>query len=201
MRKTAVTILALGIVWIGYTAWPLYDLLVLVRAIEVRDVETVKRHVYFDAVRRSLGSQLIAAYMRRTGNKVSPLAQSPLAQSMAAAALGIADPVLNKLVSPEALSELLSVGWPVRVVPSPPRETVGISMSTIGTIWQIFANSEYGIGRFEVSAPSALPPPQRFGLTFRLLQWRWQLAELNLPETIQDLLADELMKTMKVPGK
>ena len=173
MRKTAVTILALGIVWIGYTAWPLYDLLVLVRAIEVRDVETVKRHVYFDAVRRSLSSQLIAAYMRRTGNKVSPLAQS-----MAAAALGIADPVLNKLVSPEALSELLSVGWPVTVVPSPPPDTVGISMSTIGTIWQIFGNSEYGIGRFEVSAPSALPPPQRFGLTFRLLQWRWQLAEL-----------------------
>jgi hypothetical protein len=196
MRKTAVTILALSIVWIGYTAWPLYDLLVLVRAIEVRDVETVKRHVYFDAVRRSLSSQVIDAYMRRTGNKVSPLAQS-----MAAAALGIADPVLNKLVSPEALSELLSVGWPVAVVPSPPPDTVGISMSTIGTVWQIFANSEYGIGRFEVSAPSALPPPQRFGLTFRLLQWRWQLAELNLPETIQDLLADELMKTMKVPGK
>ena len=45
----------------------------------------------------------------------------------------------------------------------------------IGTIWQIFENSEYGIGRFEVSAPSALPQQQRFGLTFRLLQWRWQL--------------------------
>ena len=60
-----------------------------------------------------LSSQLIAAYTRRTGNKVSPLAQS-----MAAAALGIADPVLNKLVSPEALSELLSVGWPVSVVPA-----------------------------------------------------------------------------------
>src|SRR5512139_946750 len=112
MRKTTATILGLGIVWIGYTAWPLYDLFVLVRAIEVRDVETVKRHVYFDAVRRSLSSQLIAAYMRRSGNKVSP----PTA-TMAATALGIADPVLNKLVSPEALSELLSVGWPVTVVP------------------------------------------------------------------------------------
>ena len=196
MRKSTATILALGIVWIGYTAWPLYDLLVLVRAIEVRDVETVKRHVYFDAVRRSLSSQLIAAYMRRTGNKVSPLAQS-----MAAAALGIADPILNKLVSPEALSELLSVGWPVPVVPNPPPGTVGISMNTIGTIWQIFGNSEYGIGRFEASAPSALPQQQRFGLTFRLLQWRWQLADISLPETIQNLLADELIKTMKVPGK
>ena len=74
-------------------------------------------------------------------------------------------------------------------------------MSTIGTIWQIFGNSEYGIGRFEVSAPSALPQQQRFDLTFRLLQWRWQLANLSLPETIQNLLADELIKTMKVPGK
>ena len=196
MRKTTATILALGIVWIGYTAWPLYDLLVLVRAIEVRDVETVKRHVYFDAVRRSLSSQLIAAYMRQTGTKVSPLAQS-----MAAAAMGIADPVLNKLVSPEALSELLSVGWPVTVVPNPPPGTVGISMNTIGTIWQIFGNSEYGIGRFEVSAPSALPQQQRFGLTFRLLQWRWQLSDISLPETIQNLLVDELIKTMKAPGK
>jgi hypothetical protein len=188
MRKITVTSLALAVVWIGYTAWPLYDLLVLVRAIEVRDVETVKRHVYFDAVGRSLSSQLIAAYMRRTGNKVSPLAQS-----MAATALGIADPVLNKLVSPEALSELLSVGWPVTVVPSPPPGTVGISMNTIGTVWQIFGNSEYGFGRFEVSAPSALPQPQRFVLTFRLLQWRWQLADISLPETIQNLLADELI--------
>src|SRR6476646_5009497 len=196
MRKTTATILALGTVWIGYTAWPLYELLVFVRAIEVRDVETVKRHVYFDAVRRSFSSQLITAYMRRTGNKVSPLAQS-----MAAAALGIADPVLNKLVSPEALSELLLVGWPVTVVPRPPPDTVGISMNTIGTIWQIFGNSENCIGRVEVSAPSALPQQQRFGLTFRLLQWRWQLADISLPETIQNLLADEVIKTMNVPGK
>ena len=183
MRKITATSLVLAVVWIGYTAWPLYDLLVLVRAIEVRDVETVKRHVYFDAVGRSLSSQLIAAYMRRTGNKVSPLAQS-----MAATALGIADPVLNKLVSPDGLSELLSVGWPVTVVPSPPPGTVGISMNTIGTVWQTFGNSEYGFGRFEVSAP-----PQRFVLTFRLLQWRWQLADISLPETIQNLLADELI--------
>jgi len=73
-------------------------------------------------------------------------------------------------------------------------------MNTIGTIWQIFGN-EYGIGRFEVSAPLALPRQQRFGLTFRPLQWRWRLADISLPETIQNLLADELIKTMKVPGK
>jgi PRC-barrel domain/Protein of unknown function (DUF2939) len=54
MRKTIATIVVLGLVLIGYTAWSLYDLLVLVRAIETRDVDTVTRHVYFDAVRVSL---------------------------------------------------------------------------------------------------------------------------------------------------
>jgi hypothetical protein len=34
MRKTAATLLILGLVWIGYTAWPLYELIVLLRAIE-----------------------------------------------------------------------------------------------------------------------------------------------------------------------
>jgi hypothetical protein len=192
MRKTAATVFILAVVGIGYAAWPIYDLLVLVRAIETRDVDTVTRHVYFGAVRESLTNQIIAAYVRRTGIQISPLAQS-----MAASALGITDPVVAKLISPEALSELLSAGWPVTVVPDPPPGTVGITSSTIGTIWQIFANSEYGIGRFEVSAPAVLPPLQRFRLTFRPLQWRWQLVAVILPETIQNLLSDELVKATR----
>ena len=66
MRKTIATVVTLVLVWIGYTAWPLYDLLVLVRAMENRDVGTVTRHVYFDAVRVSLTQQVVAAYVRRT---------------------------------------------------------------------------------------------------------------------------------------
>ncbi len=192
MRKTIATVVVLSAILIGYTAWPLYDLFVLVRAIETRDVDTVVRHVYFDQVRISLTNQIVAAYVRRTGMQVSPLARS-----MAGAALGIADPIVNKLISPEALSELLAIGWPVPVLPDPPPGTVGITRSTIGTIWQIFGNSEYGLGRFEVAAPAVLPPQQRFRLTFRLLQWRWRLVAVTLPENIQNLLADELIKAMR----
>jgi hypothetical protein len=36
MRKILATLLVLGIVWVGYTAWPLYDLFVLLRAISAR---------------------------------------------------------------------------------------------------------------------------------------------------------------------
>ena len=81
MRKTMATVAVLCLVWIGYTAWPLYDLFVLIRAMETRDVATVTRHVYFDAVRVSLTNQIVAAYVRRTGIQIS-------AQSMAASALG-----------------------------------------------------------------------------------------------------------------
>jgi hypothetical protein len=192
MRKTIAILVVLSLILIGYTAWPLYDLFVLVRAIETRDVGTVTRHVYFDRVRISLTDQIVAAYVRRTG-----IQMSPLARSMAAAALSIADPVVKKLISPEALSELLAVGWPVAVVPDPPPGTIGITRSTMGTIWQVFANSEYGLGRFEVAAPAALPPQQRFGLTFQLLQWRWRLVAVTLPENIQNLLADELIKATR----
>jgi hypothetical protein len=191
MRKAAATILTLGLLWIGYIVWPLYDLSVLVRAIETRDVDTVTRHVYFDTVRRSLTNQVVDAYVKRTGIQLSPLAQS-----MAASAFGIADPIVKKLISPEALSELLGVGWPVAVLPDPPPGTVGITPSTIGSVWR---NSEYGIGRFEVTAPAQLPAQQRFGLTFRLLQWRWQLIGVTLPDNIQNLLADKLVKAMQAP--
>ena len=54
MRKTIATVMILGLVWIGYTAWPIYDLLVLVRAMETRDEHTVTQHVYFDAVKVEL---------------------------------------------------------------------------------------------------------------------------------------------------
>jgi Protein of unknown function (DUF2939) len=194
MRKTIATVVTLVLFWLGYTAWPLYDLWVLVRAMETHDVGTVTRLVYFDAVRVSLTNQVMAAYVRRTRINISPFAQS-----VAAGTLGIANPIVHKLISPEALSELFGMGWPVTVNSDPPPGTVGITERTIGTIWQIFRNSEYGFARFEVAAPSVLPQQQRFRLTFRLLRWRWRLVAVTLPETIQNLLGDELAKVLRTP--
>ena len=189
MPKTIITLLVIALVWIGHIVWPLYELALMVRAIDERDLPTVTRHVNFDRVRVSLTEQVVAAYMRRSGIKPNLLAQ----QAFAAGVL----PVVDKLVSPEALSDLLAVGWPVAVAPNPPLGTLGINQKTLGTAWQIFGASNYGIGRFGVSAPMELPPSNRFGLTFQLLQWRWQLTRVILPEGIQNLLADELIKTTK----
>src|SRR5258708_34296736 len=105
----------------------------------------------------------------------------------------------SKVVSPAALSELFGMGWPVTVASDPPPGTVGITERTIGTIWQIFKNSEYGFARFEVAAPAVLPPQQRFRLTFQLPQWRWRPVAFPLPGAIKNLLGGELAKALRAP--
>jgi Protein of unknown function (DUF2939) len=159
VRKAVVTLVLIGLIWIGYLAWPLYDLGLLVQAIDARDVSSVLRHVNFDRVRVSLAEQVAAASMRRSGIKSIPLSRQAIV-----AGLTIADPVINKLVSPEALSECLAVGWPVAIAGKPPPGTIGINRETLGTAWQIFGASHYGLGRFEVSAPIELPFETAFGL-------------------------------------
>jgi hypothetical protein len=49
--KTVIALVVIGLVWIGYMAWPLYELTALVRAIDARDVSTVARYANFDRVR------------------------------------------------------------------------------------------------------------------------------------------------------
>ena len=135
MRKTLVALVVIGLVWIGYTAWPLYELTVLVKAIDTRDLSTVVQHINFDRVRVSLTEQMVTAYFRRSGIKPGIFAE----QAVAAGA-SVLSPVVNKLVSPEALSDLLAVGWPVAVAGNPPPGTVGINRETLGTAWQIFVS-------------------------------------------------------------
>jgi hypothetical protein len=120
---------------------------------------------------------------------------------MAATALGITDPVVKKLISPEALSELLVSGWPITVVPDPPPGTIRITWNTIGTIWQIFGNSEDGIGRFKVAAPATLPQQQGFRLAFRLLQWRWRMVGLTLLRLFRTCLEMSSSRRCERPHK
>src|SRR6266516_7376123 len=150
MRRTLLTLAILGLVWIGYIAWPVYDLFVLIRAIETRDVDTVTRHVYFDAVRISLINQVVGAYVRRTEIEIGPLRRN-------IAAAAIANPVVEKLISSEALSQLLTVGWPVTVVPdAPPPATIGITANT-GRFMGIPSMASAGSKSRGLAAAATLP--------------------------------------------
>jgi hypothetical protein len=141
VRNTLSALVVIGLVWIGYVAWPLYDLTALVRAIDARDVNTVVHYVNFERVRASLTEQIASAYMR-----VSGIPTTPLAQQAVVVGLSVADPVIRKLVSPEALSDLLAVGWPVTVVPDPPPPgTLGISADTLELLGRFLPRLTMGL--------------------------------------------------------
>jgi hypothetical protein len=193
MRKTILTIAVLALAWIAYLAWPAYDLAQFVRAVERGDAAMAARYLNLARVRTSLVEQVADAYLQRTGARSGPLVHGAVAS--------IADPVVGKLISPQALTELLRFGWPRAVLPDPPSDAVGISLAGLGNAWQLFAAAEYGIARYEVAVPVAAPPEQAFVLQFRLAQWRWQLAAVRLPEPIRQLLAEEIIKSTRPPQR
>jgi hypothetical protein len=79
--------------------------------------------------------------------------------------------------------------------------TIGISRKDLVNAWQVFAASDYGFARYSISLPQSVSPTYRFTLTFKLLRWHWELTSITLPESIQNLLADELVKAMKAPPR
>ena len=197
MRKTTITIIVLVLLTLGYAVWPFYDLYRFVGAVERGDVARVTRAVDFIAVRQSLAQQIVLAYLRRTGTRLNPLAQG----AATAVAGSLADPMLARLMTPEAFIDFLKSGWPTAALPDAgPAGMAGISRNALGTAWQTFANSDYGFGRFDVVVPVTAAPDRQFNLRFRLSKWRWQLKAITLPGPVQDLLADELIKSMKAPS-
>ena len=189
MRKTILFFAVLALAWIAYLAWPAYDLSQFVRAVERGDATSAAHYVNTARVRISLIEQITEAYLQRTGARSGPLVQGAVG--------ALADPIVHKLITPEAFTDLLRIGWPRAVVPEPPANTSGITLAGLGSAWQLFAAAEYGIGRYEVTVPVGAPPERAFVLQFRLAQWRWQLAAVRVPESIRLLLADEIIKSTK----
>src|SRR5215813_9275458 len=112
MHKTILTIAVLALAWIAYLAWPAYDLAQFVRAIERGDATAAAHYVNLGRVRNSLTEQIIEAYLQRTGARSGPLVQGAVG--------ALADPIVYKLISPEALTELLRIGWPRAVLSEEP---------------------------------------------------------------------------------
>jgi Protein of unknown function (DUF2939) len=193
MRKTTIVTSLLALIWLGYIAWPIYSLIQLTRAIETGDVKTVIAHVDFNSMRASLSNQIAETYLELTGRHVSPLVRG-LASPAAAA---VADPIIGRIASPEALTDFLRTGWPKAIVAQRPPGATGLSTGNLGTAWRIFYNANYGIRRFEIAVPTTIPAEHQFGFRFRLVNWQWMLSSVRLPKNIRILLAKALIKSLE----
>jgi hypothetical protein len=191
MRSTTVIVTLFVLALLGYLIWPIYALGKLARAVEARDVQTVLAHVNVPEVRRSLVVQILDTYLKLTGKVQSPLLRS----SVIGAGASIADPIVAEMMgTPEALAELLRTGWPSGAVPGQPSGINGLTPGNLGSFLQIYLATHYGIRRFEIAVPPALPYDRRIDLEFRLISWDWRLVRVRLPQHLRVQLAQLLIK-------
>jgi hypothetical protein len=194
MRRTVVAVVLLGLAVVGYLAWPIHTLGALARAVEARDAATALSYVDLPRVRSSLSDQVIDTYLQLTGKVRSPLLRGAIAQS----AGSIIDPILGNMFSPDALVELLRTGYPASATTGPPPAGVsGLTPASLGTAWQIYSSARYGIRRFEIGLPHSQPRDRRIELEFRIINWRWRLVDVRLPQHLRVQLAEMVIKAQK----
>ena len=193
MRWTIEIGTSLLILWLAYAVWPFFTVYRLADAVQARNVAAVSALVDFPALRRSLTIQIVRAYLRLTEKAGRP--GSILEQFSVGVGASVADPIVAKLISPEALLDLLQSGRLSGVFPDnvPPIE--GLSSEALGNVWRVYPNSELGIARFFVTIPIDKPPVESFRLGFCLTRWRWKLCSAELPEQLQLRLAKEIAKS------
>jgi signal transduction histidine kinase len=205
MLWTLRTAALLAALWIAFVAWPFFALYELATAIQNRDGATVARRINVPAVRHSLTEQIAATYLRITGREAR---LGVLTRGVAAAAASsFADPIVAKLLSTDALLELLHSGWPKQVLSEEPATmsgapghgsiVQGLTSVSFGNLWRVFVQSEQGFRRFDIGVPIDAPPARRLKLQFRLTHWVWKLSGIELPEELRVRLARELIKLIE----
>src|SRR5262245_26434613 len=135
---------------VAYAAWPFWAAYDFVEAVRSRDAAAVARRVNFPALRQSLGEQMVVTYLKVTGKEARV---GPFGRSMAVATVtSLADPIVDRLVSAEALMELLQNGGPAGGFSEAP-VFHGLGSGSLDTVWQLVIHSEQGFRRFVLALP------------------------------------------------
>ncbi|MCC7347766.1 MAG: DUF2939 domain-containing protein [Variibacter sp.] len=190
MRWTLRLGLAAVTLLVVYTVWPFVDLYRLARAVERRDAAALSRQVEFSAVQTSVTRQVLRTYLALTGQQERvPAAFREATLTVAAAAL---QPALAQLATPEKMLDFVAESWPRRDDAS--ARTVNLFSGALSQAWALYWASDYRFRNFDVAVPPEVEPARRLGLQFFLVQWRWKLYGVVLPEEVRVRAAQELIK-------
>lgn len=191
MRKTIAWFLVITLLLAAYAAWPLIGLYRLASAVETRDAARLGELIDFPSLRRSLAEQVIATYLKLTGKDAG---LGKFTQGMVVAVTAsVVDPVVDRMINPESMIELLSkgsVGGGVAV----PVNAAPLTAASLDSAWRTWLASEYSFRNFYVRLPPDAEPAQQFRLMLRVTAWQWRLTRIDLPERVRVLLAQEVIK-------
>jgi hypothetical protein len=193
MRWTIRSIIVLLVLALAYAAWPFWAAYDFVTALGNRDAAGIERRVNFPAVRYSLTEQVVLAYLQLSGRDAR-LGQFGRSIAVAAAA-SIAEPVVARLISAQALMELLESDSAVAAAATSSTGVLqGLGSGSVDTVRQLLLHSDWGFRRFVLTVPVNAPRSRRFRLRFRLTSWTWKLAAVDVPEDLRNRLAQELVR-------
>ena len=195
MRKAVAIFAILFALWLGYVVSPFVALYSVVRAAQAGDAVAIAQRADFPRLRRSFAVQVLQAYAGLAGLRLD---NAGLAIGLGAA---FADPLIEKLLTPAALAELLRSGWPKAALEADaPDGTQGLEPSMLGNAWQLYLDSDYGIGVVRISLPTGQPKERQFRVELTVSEWTWKLSGLELPTALRERLARDLMKRQGRPG-
>ena len=171
----------------AYFAAPLIALHRIAPAVDTRDAVALTERIEFPALRRSLTKQIVATYLKLTGK------QLPLGAIGRRFAVSIADPIVARLMTVTALLDLLEKGDAGKNV-KVQADKAPFSSTSLKSIWQLWLNSDYRGRDFYIYLPPEGARDEQFRLQLRFTQWRWKLVGLNLPDSLKEQLARELIE-------
>jgi hypothetical protein len=199
MRKILGAVAALIVIIAAYWAWALAGAAQLAGVAEQGDPSAVMARVDLPALRRSLGSQIVRAYLKQNPryDKLGPLERG-LAKSLGGS---VADAMLQQALTPDNIAELLKKG------------RIGAAGGQDETVlWRMppLADALRG-GPLRAALDSYFDGPisfvialhgadGRYGLHLRLVGTSWRLAGLDIPEPVSERLARAIAQKEKADG-
>ena len=191
MKRFTLAVLVFTVLLVGYWAWPFVGLRAIAAALQAHNAAALSEQVDFPRLRSSLAQQIIFAYLRVTGRESKLGAFAPIASTVGAS---IVDPLVSQIINPENLTELLR-GGKVQSELGATSFNIGIFPNfSLSDAWHVWLGSKYGLARVSIGLPANAEAVEQFRLRMQLLQWRWKITGLDLPQKLRDQLARELAK-------
>jgi hypothetical protein len=186
LRITFVLFLA----WVAFLLSPFLALYDLTKAVEAKDVDRITERVNFRALRVSLSQQIAGAYLQ-TPNAEKELGDLDRRAATNAGAI-IVNPIVEQLVTPQALIDLLDNGWPEGVAGRPrgaaaaAAAQVRIEPDSLKQAWRLFITSEgQGFRSVTIPLPPDLERDRQFRVTMRLTGYTWRVTGLEIPQILR----------------
>jgi hypothetical protein len=179
--------------WAIFMVSPYVALYDLSKAVQARDVARITERVNFNALRVSLARQILGEYLKT--QDISERDRQLAAQAGAAAL----NPVLEELLTPQAVIDLLEDGQLQQIQ----QEGTGgpairFDPGSLQQAWRIFILSEsQGFRAITILLTPDEPRDRQFRVTLRLSGTTWRLTGIDLPASLQK----ELRKRAAVASK